>query len=268
MQDDQQLPHEIEPQQQQLLTQAEAALDAASQLGAEPSMSPSETSSGSSGMGGLDHTLLATLSELLQAARAAGITSSDDQLPEDLQQQLQQVLQAHAGAQTQRAEVPVQSAISQAARPSAQPAQVQTLQATSGSVAAASQAALATAPASRSAALQAEGVQPRDAALQVVGETYEASLQVGLGCFVQCICACICFHSYHKSQCVNGGTSPEIIACIMSMPALMRPTCPAGGKGSFSAAIASSAAAAAAGAGRGSPGCGSPAQRTALHVTL
>ena len=103
-------------QSSQLLAQAETALDAAAQLSAEPSLSPSEASSGG---GGMDRTLLATMSELLQAARAAGIAFNADEERADLQEQLQQVLGVQAaGMQTDAALVTVTSCGAQAAAPS------------------------------------------------------------------------------------------------------------------------------------------------------
>ena len=82
-------------QQQNRLALAEADLNAMDQLSAEPSRSPSDTSSGSSDMGDLDHGLLSTLSELLQAARAAGIAPIAQSLLEDL-------MQEYTGHQTPR----------------------------------------------------------------------------------------------------------------------------------------------------------------------
>ena len=118
-----------EPQQQLL---AQAAPPAAARLNAEPSKSLSQSlsqpSSGSSGTGGLDHSLLSTLSELLQAARAAGLSDVAEHLPQDMQQQLQQALNTRAaGVQMQAAPIAARSTISQAAASQTQSVQAQPL---------------------------------------------------------------------------------------------------------------------------------------------
>ena len=104
----------VDQSSQQLLAQAEAALHAAAQLSAEPSISPSEISSGSDAMEG---TLLAMLSELLQAARATGVAGNADEQPADLQEQLQQLGARAAGMQTEAVHAAVRSSSAQAAAP-------------------------------------------------------------------------------------------------------------------------------------------------------
>ena len=81
------VPSSAGQQEQQLLAHAQAALATAAQLRAAPSLSTSQASSGNSDVGDLDQTLLSTLTELLQAARAAsgGLPPGISQLlPADL----------------------------------------------------------------------------------------------------------------------------------------------------------------------------------------